>query len=77
MFIGICQIDFRDVCTQSTSESTHSACAWFLFSPEDNDLFIFRDEINSDQTLLKFSFNSALQDDSSEKIPVSQGVADG
>lgn len=38
---------------------------------------IFRDEINSDQTLLKFSFNSALQDDSSEKIPVSQGVADG
>lgn len=36
----MCHIDYRDVGTQSTSESTHSVCVCFLFSPEDNAIFI-------------------------------------
>lgn len=41
MFIVICQIDFSWMSTQSKPESTHSVCAWFLFSAEHNATFIF------------------------------------
>ena len=41
MFTVIREIDFMDVGTQSKPESTHSVCAWFLFSLEYNAIFIF------------------------------------
>lgn len=40
MFIGMCQIDFRDASLQSMPESTVAACVCVLFSPEDNAMFI-------------------------------------